>query len=633
MLFSKMFAVSLKESPKDAQLKSHIYLLRAGYIQQVGSGIYNFLPLGKKVLDSVRAIIKEEMDKAGAQEVLLGFVTPAELWRTSGRFEQYGKELLRFKDRKENDFVLGPTHEEMVTSLAKAFVKSYKQLPLNLYQIHTKFRDEARPRFGLLRAREFIMKDAYSFHANFEDLDREFANMEHAYRAILERLGLEYKVVEADSGAIGGSGSKEFMVLSPSGEDTLVVCKKCQYAANIEAATRKPKSAPRQKVELENLETKSAFDEGLDELLNAQKSLRALESSFSTDTPQAGFSEFFTPNIKSIESLCEFFKIHPFYTMKCVAKKARYEEIDENKKAQKGAPNAVQSDEIVLYFMRGDDFLEETKALNVLNKITPTRRYLDFSELDSQDLNALGLFEGFIGALGLNAHFKCIFDESLKGAKNLICGANKKDYHLVGVDLDEFEEFKDVEFADIISVQSGDLCPHCGNVLGYTKGIEVGHIFKLGRKYSQSLEATFLNPQGKTEALVMGCYGIGVTRLLPAILEQKSDEFGCVWGEGVKVFEVVIIISNTKDSKQLAFAQTLYDALLARGVDVLLDDRNERFGFKMKDFELLGIYQAVVVGKELAQGKVERILREGLKKELIACEECEQVVLDSLQKA
>lgn len=625
MLFSKMFVVSLKESPKDAQLKSHIYLLRAGYIQQVGSGIYNFLPLGKKVLDSVRAIIKEEMDKAGAQEVLLGFVTPAELWRTSGRFEQYGKELLRFKDRKKNDFVLGPTHEEMITSLAKAFVKSYKQLPLNLYQIHTKFRDEARPRFGLLRAREFIMKDAYSFHANFEDLDREFANMERAYRAILERLGLEYKVVEADSGAIGGSGSKEFMVLSPSGEDTLVVCKECQYAANIEAATRKPKSTPRQKEALENLETQST----LDELLNAQKSLRALESRFPIDAPQAGFSEFFTPDVKSIESLCEFFKIHPFYTMKCVAKKVRYEEIGENNKVQ----NEGQSDEIVLYFMRGDDFLEETKALNALNKMMPTRRYLDFLELDSASLSALDLVEGFIGALGLTARFKCVFDESLNGAKNLICGANKKDYHLVGVDLGEFEELKEAEFVDIVSVQSGDLCPHCGNVLAYTKGIEVGHIFKLGRKYSQSLEAAFLNPQGKTEAFIMGCYGIGVTRLLPAILEQKSDEFGCVWGEGVKVFEVVIIISNIKDSEQVAFAQTLYNVLLANGVDVLLDDRNERFGFKMRDFELLGIYQAIVVGKELAQGKVERILREGLKRELLACEKCEQVILDSLQKA
>lgn len=611
MRFSEVFVPTLKESPKDTQLKSHSYLVRAGYIQQVGSGIYNFLPLGKKVLDKIRLIIKEEMDKAGAQEVLLGFVTPAELWQESGRYEKYGKELLRFKDRKDNDFVLGPTHEEMVTFLARSFIKSYKQLPLNLYQIHTKFRDEVRPRSGLLRAREFVMKDSYSFHADIKDLDREFENMERAYRRILERLDLAYKVVEADSGAIGGSGSKEFMLLCPNGEDTLAVCNSCEYAANIEVAKRKPKNAPRE----------NSYSYSSD----------SLEQGFLHDAPKARFAEFFTPGVKSIESLCEFFKVHPFYTMKCVAKKAVFE---------RSQTQGVLKEEIVFFFLRGDDICEETKALNVLNGLDTHKHYLGFTELDSQELAQMGLSEGFLGALGLQELLKplqekvlgtLIFDESLRGGKDLICGANKKDYHLVAVDLDEFSELNNVVYADIVSVQEGDLCPNCGCALSMNKGIEVGHIFKLGSKYSQSLNATFLNTQGKSQPLIMGCYGIGVSRLLPAILEQKSDEFGCVWGNGVRVFDVLIIISNTKKHAQVEFANILYQNLKLEGVDVLLDDRDEHFGFKIKDFELIGFHQAVVVGKELDKGRVEWILREGLEKRIIESAQIQEIVLDSLK--
>lgn len=575
MRLSQMFVPTLKEIPKDAILASHQLLLRAGYIQQVGSGIYNFLPLGKKMLDRIRALIKEEMDNIGAQEILMGFVTPAELWQESGRYGQYGKELLRLKDRKDNEFVLGPTHEEMITHIARSFIRSYKQLPLHLYQIHTKFRDEARPRFGLMRAREFVMKDGYSFHSSYEDLDREFAQVEQAYRRICERLGLEYRVVEADSGAIGGSGSKEFMVLASCGEDTLVVCKNCEYGANLEAAKRKDKQAPR--------------DEG----------------TYGTQAPKAGFWEFLTPGVKSIESLCEFFKIHPFFTIKAVVKKA----------VRQSQAMDSRSD-IVVFFVRGDDECEETKALNALNATQDLTKYVALEDASLAEIESAGLQAGFIGPIGLEG-VRYILDESLRDAKAMIAGANKQDYHIVGVDVSEFENLTNAHYADIIKVQEGDLCPHCGAGLQYAKGIEIGHIFKLGEKYSAQMDAKFLDHMGKAQNLIMGCYGIGVTRLLPAILEQKSDEFGCVWGEGVRIFDVVIIVSNIKDSKQMAYATRLYEELSARGIDVVLDDRDERFGFKMKDFELIGFYQALIVGKALNEGKIELIKREGLQKCLI----------------
>ena len=586
MRFSQMFIPTLKEIPKDAVLASHQLLLRAGYIQQVGSGIYNFLPLGKKMLDSIRALIKEEMDSIGAQEVLMGFVTPAELWQESGRYGQYGKELLRLKDRKDNEFVLGPTHEEMVTHIARSFIKSYKQLPLHLYQIHTKFRDEARPRFGLMRAREFVMKDGYSFHSSYEDLDREFAQVEQAYRRICERLGLAYKVVEADSGAIGGSGSKDFMVLANCGEDTLVVCKSCEYGANLEAAKRKPRQSPK--------------DEG----------------KYGAQAPKAAFGEFFTPGVSSIESLCEFFKIHPFFTIKAVVQKA----VRESQAEGSGG-------DIVVFFVRGDDECEETKALNALNALTD-EPYLALENASTELLESMGLKAGFIGPIGLDG-VRYILDEGLRDARRMITGANKKDYHLIGVDVSEFKELQEAHYADIIKVQEGDLCPHCAKELCYAKGIEVGHIFKLGEKYSRQMEARFLDHTGRAQNLIMGCYGIGVTRLLPAILEQKSDEFGCVWGEGVRIFDVVRILSNIKDSEQMAYATHLYEELMARGIDVLLDDRDERFGFKMKDFELIGAYQALIIGKALGEGKVELIKREGLQKRVIDANDALDSVLES----
>ncbi len=569
MRFSKLFIPTFKEIPKDVVLKSHEYLIRGGFIQQIGSGIYNFLPLGKRVLDKVRQIVKEEMDNAGANEVALGFVTPATLWQKSGRFERYGKELLRFKDRKDNDFVLGPTHEEVVTELVKANIKSYKQLPLHLYQINLKFRDEMRPRFGLMRAREFIMKDGYSFHANEDDLKREFDLMEATYSRIFTRLGLDFRAVFADSGAIGGSGSKEFMVLANSGEDTICVCDTCNYGANLEAATRVKK------------------------LPNSQ-------------APQAEFAKFHTPNVKTIESLCEFFKVESFWTLKAVVKKALF---DQGKSA------------LVYFFLRGNESLNETKALNAIMGAN------ELVEATEEEIKAVGLIPGFIGPFALRnltASPYIYFDQELKNAKNLICGANEQDYHFVGVDLESFEG---LDFRDLLEVQEGDLCPICGDSttnnfrggkLYFTKGIEAGHIFQLGTKYSSAMEATFLDEEGKTKPLIMGCYGIGISRLLSAIIEQHHDEHGMIWTHSTAPFCVEILISNIKDEAQMQMGTNLYKALQNAKIECLLDDRAERYGAKIADFELIGLPFGIVIGKGLEKGEIELIRREDLTKETLS---------------
>jgi len=546
--FTQLLIPTLKEVPNDATLPSHIYLLRGGFIQGVGSGLYNFLPLGKMVLDNVRNMVKEELDGVGAQEVSLGFVTPASLWVESGRFEKYGKELLRFKDRKDNEFVLGPTHEEMMVNLVKQTVKSYKQLPLNLYQINLKFRDEIRPRFGLMRGREFLMKDGYSFHANEEDMKREFALMEETYKRIFARLGLEFRVVDADSGAIGGSGSKEFMVLANSGEDTIVVCKNCEYGANIEAAKRKPLICE-------------------------------------SEAPEANFAKFHTPNIKSIDELSDFFKVDPFYIMKTVAMRALYDE---------------GRSQIVLFVLRGRDTLQETKACNAVNAN-------ELIEVSDAELTEVGLYAGYMGPLDVPNEIMVVADDALQNATQMICGANEENYHFVGASNDKMN----VTYHDLIAVQEGDRCICCGGELTYTKGIEVGHIFQLGTRYSEPLKAEFLNEHGKTQPFVMGTYGIGVSRLLAAIIEQHHDDKGCKWTKESSPFDLEIIISNAKDESQSQFAEELYQALKAKKIKVLLDDRKERFGFKMKDYELIGIPFAIVVGQKLEDKKVELVYRDG----------------------
>ena len=550
-----MLIPTTKETPNDATLPSHIYLIRGGFIQSVGSGLYNFLPLGKIVLDKIRAIIKEELDSAGAQEVDLAFVTPASLWEESGRLQKYGKELLRFKDRKDNSFVLGPTHEEMMVNLVKQSVKSYKQLPLNLYQIKTKFRDEIRPRFGLMRGREFLMKDGYSFHKDEEDMRREFLNMEQTYSKIFTRLGLDFRIVEADSGAIGGSGSKEFMVLADSGEDTLIVCSECDYGANVEAAKRAPSKMPE-------------YEEG--------------------EEPEMTKAKFHTPGVTTIDELSRFFRIDKWHLIKAVAKKAIFDDGVEK---------------IAIFFIRGTDELQEVKATNAVDAN-------ELVEVSEEELREAGVTPGFIGPFGLPEDILVVVDEELKGGKNLIAGANEVDYHQIGVELPA----EAVTFKDLVEVKAGDRCAKCGGELKETKGIEVGHIFQLGTRYSEPLNATFLDEDGKAKPYVMGTYGIGVSRVMAAIIEQHHDDKGCIWTTESSPFDVEIIISNIKNEEEKSFGEELYEKLKEAGVEVLLDDRKERFGFKIKDYELIGIRFGVVVGKKLKDGKVELIIRDGLQK-------------------
>ncbi|HEC1764108.1 TPA: proline--tRNA ligase [Campylobacter lari] len=563
MKFSKFYAISTKENPKDATLPSHIFLVKGAFVEQIGSGLYNFLPLGKRVLDKIKNIIKEEMDKAGALEVNLSFNTPAELWKESGRFNVFGKELLRFKDRKENDFVLGPTHEEAMVALVRNKINSYKQLPLHLYQIGLKFRDEARPRFGLLRCREFLMKDGYSFHTSEADLDKEFNLMHETYSKILTRLGLEFRAVEADSGAIGGSGSKEFMVLAKNGEDDILLCEHCDYAANIEAAKRAKKSCE-------------------------------------DERPEADFAtQFHTPNVKTIEELAEFFKINPYYTIKAIAKKAIYE----------------NEEKIVVFFIRGDDELQEVKALNAANA-------LELVDASEEELEKAGLVPGFIGFVGLNG-VDFYIDHELENETNMIIGANKKDYHLVGINVVNLNKER---FKDLAAVKEHDLCPKCQHKLKQSKGIEVGHIFKLGNKYSKAMNASYLDENGKAQFFTMGCYGMGVSRLVAVAIEASHDEKGCIWNKTLAPFVLDIIVSNIKDTKAMEFAEQIYTHFSDK--EILFDDRNERFGVKINDFELMGFPYALVVGKGLENDEVELIHRNTLEKQVLKTQE----VISHLEK-
>ena len=566
MKFSKFYAPTTKEAPKDASLPSHQFLIRGGFVEQIGSGLYNYLPLGKIMHDKISRVVKEEMNEAGALEVSFSVVTSGELWKQSGRYNVFGKELLRFKDRKDNDFVISPTNEEAAVALVRGKVTSYKQLPLNLYQINTKFRDEARPRFGLLRGREFTMKDGYSFHSSKEDLKREFDLMEATYSKIFTRLGLNFRAVEADSGAIGGSGSKEFMVLASNGEDDILCCEACRYAANVEAARRKPRVSE-------------------------------------AEAPEADAAKFLTPNAKTIKDVAEFFKVSEFYCIKAVMKKAIYED----------------KEEVVVFFVRGDDELQETKAQNAC-------KALELVDASEADVAKAGLVAGFCGPVGLK-DVKFFIDNELRGANNMICGANEKDYHFVGVSVSGFNEER---FKDLVKVKEGDKCPVCGGNLKLSKGIEVGHIFQLGDKYSAAMNATYLDENGKAKPFLMGCYGIGISRLIAVMIEASHDEKGCIWKKECAPFDVEIIISNLKDEVGVKFAFELYESLKKAGVSVIIDDRNERFGVKMNDFELIGFPYALLVGKEFANGKVEFITRDGLSKEAIGADEAFRKIKESL---
>ena len=567
MKFSKLFIPTTKEMPSDASLPSHQFLVRGGFIAQTGAGIYDFMPLGKIVLEKIRAIVKKEMDEAGANEVQFGFVTPLSLWSESGRALTMGSELLRFKDRKNGEFVLSPTNEEAVVNMVKNRVTSYKDLPLHLYQINTKFRDEARPRFGLMRGREFLMKDGYSFHSCEEDLVREFNLMEETYKKIYTKLGLDFRVVEADSGAIGGSGSKEFHVLASSGEDTIVVCDGCSYAANIEAAKREAK--------------KYEFKEG---------ELKKVE----------------TPNCTTIEDVANFLSVSKEQTIKAVIKKAIFKE----------------EAKIVVFFVRGSDELEDTKAQNSVDALELIDATLD-------EIKDAGVVAGYCGLVDLPKDILVVVDSELENSQGMVCGGNEENFHFINVDLKVIENIK---YFDLIAVKEEDTCACCGGKLSYTKGIEAGHIFQLGDKYSKAMNATFLDENGKAKPFIMGCYGVGVSRLVAAVIEQNHDEKGCIWTKSTTPFMVDIIVSNSKNEDEKNMGEKIYEELKASNVEVILDDRiNARFGFKIGDFELLGFPYAIIIGKKLLDGIVEIVDRKTLLKTEVKIEEVVSKILNLIK--
>jgi prolyl-tRNA synthetase len=556
MRYTEYFIPTLKETPADAEVISHQLMLRAGMVRKVAAGIYNYLPLGLRSIRKVEQIVREEMNRAGAIEILMPMVTPAELWQESGRWEQYGKELLRLKDRKDNEFCLGPTHEEVVTDIVRREVRSYRQMPLNLYQIQTKFRDEIRPRFGLMRGREFIMKDAYSFDVDEQGADKSYEKMYQAYRRIFERFGLKFRAVEADTGSIGGNWSHEFMVLADSGEDAIVSCSACDYAANVEKAESRLIEA------VEHCEP------------------RPLE-------------KVATPGKKSIEEVSTFLSVPANTTVKMLV---------------------YMADNVpVAALLRGDHELNEIKL----------KKLIGCEELematDEMIVKATGAPVGYLGPIGLK--IRVIADLTVKGLRNFVCGANESDYHLKNVNIDR--DFSIAEFADIRNVTHGDGCPRCsGGVLEMWRGIEVGHVFKLGTKYSKALNATFLDPDGKEQIVFMGCYGIGIGRSVAACIEQNHDDNGIIFPLPIAPFHCIISAINPKDESVRTASEDIYARLQGLGIEVLFDDRDERPGVKFKDADLIGIPLRLVVGaKNLAEGKVELKQRRGGEMELLSIDD------------
>ena len=554
MRMSRMLMPTLKEVPSDAEITSHQLMLRAGMIRKMASGIYNQLPMGIRVFRKVEDIIREEMNAKGAQEISCALLVPAELWQESGRWDVMGPEMFRLKDRNGRDYCLGPTHEETFTHIVRNEITSYKQLPLNLYQIETKFRDERRPRFGVMRTRNFTMKDAYSFDADQEGLDKSYDDMFDAYTRIFARCELDNSPVQADSGAMGGSASAEFMVKSDVGEDEIVFCSGCDYAANIEKATS----------------------------VNHEASTEEMKE----------MSEIETPNVHTIEELQEFFKMDAGQFAKTLIYYA--------------------DGKTVAVVVRGDRDVNETKVANAIGGA------VEF-ELASEDtIKAVtGAEVGFAGPIGIKADYLFI-DQEVVDQRNVIVGANKTGYHIQNANFGrDFEG----QVGDFRNVQEGDKCPKCGQPLEIMRGVEVGHIFKLGTKYSESMGATFLDQNGKSQPIIMGCYGIGVERTVAAVIEQHHDENGIIWPLALAPYHVVVVPVNVKKEEHLENAEKIYNELQAAGVEVLLDDRNERAGFKFKDSDLLGIPMRITVGKDIVDGKVEFKLRKEADKEIISVDE------------
>ncbi len=547
MRYSQFFLPTLKEVPAEAEIASHILMLRAGMIRKLASGLYTYLPLGLRALRKVEDIIRDEMNKAGAQELLMPVVQPAELWKESGRWDHYGNELLRIKDRHGRDFCLGPTHEEVITDLIRKHIRSYRDLPLNLYQIQTKFRDEIRPRFGIMRAREFIMKDAYSFSIDEASLDQIYQAMYKAYCNIFDRCGLDFRPVEADTGSIGGHASHEFMVLAETGEDAIACCTKCNFAANTELAPVK------------------AQEDGL-EFLSGNEELRTVE----------------TPGKKTVEEVTEF--------------------LDKKAKQLLKTLLFIADNRPVAVLMRGDHELNEVKLKNVLGA-----QSLEMADAETVERLTKAPV-GFAGPVGLSSEVKVIGDIAISKMQDFVTGANKKDTHFTGVNWKR--DVPPPKLFDLRVITEKDPCPRCGGEIEIKRGIEVGHIFKLGTKYSETMGATFLDAKGREKPIIMGCYGIGVGRTVAAAIEQNHDEKGIVFPKPIAPFDVIISVINIKDKEMMNTAEKIYSELKQKGMEVLLDDRKERPGVKFKDAELIGIPQRITIGKKLKQkGVVELTIR------------------------
>ena len=544
MRVSKLYAPTLREVPAEAEVVSHQLMLRAGFMRKAAGGIYTYLPLAWRVLKKIERIVREEMDAKGSQELLMPIVQPAEIWQESGRWDVYGAEMFRLQDRHNRCFCLGPTHEEMVTTLIRGDVRSYRQLPLSVYQIQNKYRDERRPRFGLMRGREFIMKDAYSFDRDEAGLDKSYQDMYDAYTNIFTRCGLNFRPVEADSGAIGGSCSHEFMVIAYSGEAEIVFCTSCDYAANVEKAELFP--------------------------------LEAQEEAMLTR------EEVVTPDCKTIADVCAYLKLPVDHSVKAVAYNS-----------EKG---------LILCFVRGDHEVNEIKVINTCGVI-------DLEMATEEQLAAAGTVGGYMGPVGIeNKKVIVVVDATVMKMHNVCCGANKEGYHFINVN--PGRDFTPTYVADIRLIQEGDPCPHCGGEVSKARGIEVGQVFKLFTKYSSALKATYLDENGKEQPMVMGCYGVGVSRTMAAAIEQNYDDNGIIWPIEIAPYHVLVVPVNTKDEASAAKAEEIYMQLKKVGLETVIDDRNERPGVKFKDADLIGYPLRVVVGpKTLTEGKLEVKIR------------------------
>lgn len=568
MLASKLYSPTLREIPSDAVVVSHQYMLKAGMMRKVSNGLYAFLPLALRSVRKVEDIVREEMNAIGSQEILMPITQPAEIWKQSERWDVYGEEMFKLNDRHGHEYCLGPTHEELVTVLAKMDTSSYKQLPVSLYQIQNKYRDEKRPRFGLMRSREFIMKDAYTFDMDEEGLDRQYHLMYDAYTRIFTRCGLHFRPVVADSGAIGGSGSHEFEVIADSGEADIVYCKDCDFAANIEAVEPK-----------------------------------ALSSSVHNDKAKEIVE---TPGQHTIQMVCDFLHVSVVCSVKAVVYKL--------------------DDTVVLALVRGDHEVNEVRLQNLFNAV-------NVGLASDEDLKRCGLIAGYISPIGLKKadNFEIIVDTTVMEMEDACCGANAVDKHYVHVN--PKRDFEDVRVGTIRLITAEDCCPKCGGMIELKKGIEVGQVFKLGTKYSEKLGCTYLDRDGKTHPMVMGCYGIGITRTVAASIEQNHDKDGIIWPVAIAPYEVVIVPANNKDEGVMNAARHLYDEMEDCRDEVILDDRDERAGIKFKDADLIGYPIRVTIGKKWKEsGLVEvRLRRSGVVSE-VALADCKTKVLEMLEE-